>query len=164
MKSTILVLLLDLTTVSNASTVPSAISGSQCQAKNEGALSSKKLIRSTFGITNKSDKIITVYCPAYTNLVNTNININYHVSESNVEQAIDLYAPTNLDCYLAYNIHDDGRRKYKKFIRGRLVGGEDVAETSVFLKKNIALSDDPLVIKCNLRPGDQVRSINTRNY
>lgn len=171
MQTTIPTLLTSFFILSNAIAAPTAISGSQCQANDEGAISSGKLIRSTFGITNKSNETITVYCPVDTSIKGDKlkVNIKYTVQEFNYEIiGVDTVVATNLDCVLAFNRkynssgqarqHIEGERKYNTFKRTKFAPD---AVTSTILNNTSNLSNDPLVIKCKIRSGDQIKSINS---
>lgn len=155
--------------IPNAVAGLTATSGSQCQAEDEGSITSGKLTRSTFGITNKSNKAINVYCPVDVSIKSEKLtfNIKYRVDDDSSTEVIgvDFVVAKNLHCFLAFNRTTssnsfEGERKYRKFERTSSNFGFS-AITSATLARISTLSNDPIVVKCTLRPGDQIRSINT---
>jgi len=133
----------------------SHVPGSACQAYDEGALSSGKLLRTTYGITNNSNQTINVYCPVDTsNIGNGWLKVSVRAFSDNYNDygyvSNDLLVLKNLTCYLAKNY--SGRTYTRIRWYPGYPGNTGVART-------YRSSSNPVVVKCSLRPEQRIESI-----
>ena len=134
----------------------SHVPGSACRAYDEGALSSGKLIRTTYGITNNSNQTINVYCPVNTSNIGNGWLYVWIKASSSDDNDYDGAAPPfgtpalkNITCYLAMN-YNNTARIYRRFYWVFLDGGF----TEIYRS-----SSNPVVLKCNLPPNHTIQSI-----
>lgn len=120
------------------------ISGSACQAYDEAALSSGELIRTTFGVHNKSTKNINLYCP-----VKVERDSSQHYISLSFTGGKSRSSP---ECYLAFNAYQ--LRQYKRLeVRGSGYLGA-VIDTKRF-------GEHPVTIKCTLQPDQAIVHISS---
>jgi hypothetical protein len=130
---------------------PTAIPGLICQANDQAALKPGELIRTTHGIKNNGSKTISVYCPIDTNTNKKTLKVTLTYTSDELIRAMpnsDVGRYSTLTCWAGYG----SKPVYKKFVSS----GADTNSVSLATRK---FGNHPVTIKCNLKPGEQIRGI-----